>query len=440
MANSHPLKNMVDYLFLKYPINDLYNHDTLTKDGYQENYIPDIIEGILDLDSIDVKPDVESVAEIQINAEVSDEKRVNVTLPDLPDINEYVNYLEEVWDSKWLTNDGQFVQLLEKKLKEFMGLKKFLLVSNGTLALQIALKVLNIKGSVITTPFTFAATTNSLLWERLNPVFADIDPETFNIDPEDVERKITPDTTAIMAVHTYGNPCDVEHIEEIAEDNDLMVIYDGAHAFNVQYKNRSIFSYGDISTLSFHATKAFHTIEGGALVTKDAEVEEKIKLIRNHGIDTSIEEVILPGTNAKMNEFQAIMGLCNLKSIERSIQTRKFIYEYYVENLQDLDVKFQKIQASQYNYAYMPVCFEDEKTRNRVELALSQRGYYPRKYFYPLTVDFEYFKNRSKDLNRRFDLKAATDVSSSVLCLPLYPTLSLTDVSKIVSIIREVMT
>ncbi|KAF5063435.1 dTDP-4-amino-4,6-dideoxy-D-glucose transaminase [anaerobic digester metagenome] len=436
MANSHPLKNIVDYLFLKYPINDLYNHNTTTKAKYfQDNYIPDIIEGMLDLDS----QDLESEAEIQISTEVSNENHINVTLPDLPDINEYVHYLEEIWDSKWLTNDGQFVQLLEKKLKEFMGLKKFLLVSNGTLALQIALKVLNIKGSVITTPFTFAATTNSLLWEGLNPIFADIHPETFNIDPRDVERKITPDTSAIMAVHTYGNPCDVEVIEEIAEDKDLMVIYDGAHAFNVQYKNRSIFSYGDISTLSFHATKAFHTIEGGALVTHDLEVEEKIKLIRNHGIDTSLEEVILPGTNAKMNEFQAIMGLCNLKNIEKNIQIRKLIYECYVENLQDLDVKFQKIQASQYNYAYMPVCFEDEKTRNQVQLTLSQRGYYPRKYFYPLTADFEYFKNKSNDLNRKYDLKTATDVSNSILCLPLYPTLSLVDTYKIINIIREVV-
>lgn len=362
---------------------------------------------------------------------------IYVTQSDLPDLDEYIMYLKKIWESKWLTNDGNFVQQLEKQLKDFFRVRNMLLVSNGTLALQIALKVMGMTGEVITTPFTFAATTNAILWEGLKPVFADIDPNTFNLNPKDIEKRITPETSAIMAVHTYGNPCNVEEIQKIADDNDLFLIYDAAHAFNVEYNGSSVLDCGDISTLSFHATKAFNTIEGGAMVVKNNQIEENIRLIRNHGI-ASEDEVLIPGTNAKMNEFQAAMGLCNLKNVEKNIQKRRIIYEYYLENLQDWEeVKFQKIIASQYNYAYMPVCFTSQQVRDHVYLSLSQEGYYPRKYFYPLTASYEYLKRIYPNLNQDNDLKVAREISNSILCLPLYPNLSLNHTENIVNIIKN---
>lgn len=369
--------------------------------------------------------------------DLSISQEVYVTQSDLPDLEDYIYYLKKIWKSKWLTNDGTFAQLLEKQLKDFFRIKNILLVSNGTLALQIALKVLEISGEVITTPFTFAATTNSILWEGLKPVFADIDPFTFNLNPEDIEKRITPKTSAIMAVHTYGNPCDVEEIQKIAEDNDLFLIYDAAHAFNVEYNNSSILDYGDISTLSFHATKAFNTIEGGAMAVKNNQIEENIRLIRNHGI-ASEDEVLLPGTNAKMNEFQAAMGLCNLKNVEDNIESRRTIYEFYQDNLKDWEeVRFQKIIASQYNYAYMPVCFTNQEIRDHIYFSLSREGYYPRKYFYPLTSNYDYLKNKYPDLNKDNDLNVAREISNSILCLPLYPNLSIHDTKKIVDIIQN---
>ncbi|GAJ24082.1 unnamed protein product, partial [marine sediment metagenome] len=218
----------------------------------------------------------------------------------LPKLEEYVKYLGKIWSTRWLTNGGEFVQLLEKKLEEYLRVKNLVLVTNGTVALQLALKAFELKGEVLTTPFTFAATTNVILWEGLTPVFADIDPETFNIDPNDVERKITEKTSAILAVHVYGNPCYVEELQQIASSYNLKLIYDAAHAFGVEYKKQSVLNYGGISTLSFHATKIFNTIEGGAIVVKDKELFEKLKLLRNHGIKSE-EEVVLPGINAKMS-------------------------------------------------------------------------------------------------------------------------------------------
>ena len=319
---------------------------------------------------------------------------ITVTKSDLPDLEEYIEYLKKIWASRWLTNNGEFVQLLERRLEEYLKVKNLGLVANGTLALQLALKALDIKGEVVTTPFTFAATTNVILWEGLTPVFADIDPETFNINPKDVEKKITDKTTAILAVHVYGNPCYVEELQEIADKYDLKLIYDAAHAFGVEYKNRSVLNYGDISTLSFHATKVFNTIEGGAIIIKDEELFEKLKLLINHGIKSE-EEVVLPGINAKMNEFQAAMGVCNLENIDEKIQLRKKIYEHYIEELADTTVKFQKIIASNYNYIYMPLCFEDIKKRNEIYSDLIKNGIMPRKYFYPLTVDFDYLKRKA---------------------------------------------
>ena len=368
----------------------------------------------------------------------SPSNEVFVTRSDLPNLEEYLHYLFNIWENNWLTNDGQLVQLLEKRMMDYLGLDNFLAVSNGSSALQIAFKALNIKGRVITTPFTFAATTNTLIWEGLQPVFADIDPETFNLDPGEVEENITSDTSAILAVHTFGNPCDVDKLQKIAYENDLFLIYDGAHAFKVEYKGKPLLEYGDISTLSFHATKAFHTIEGGGLVPGDKVLSDKIRLLRNHGI-ASEEEVILPGINAKMNEFQASMGLCNLNHIDQNLKIRKILYECYKQNLEDLDLKFQKITASSYNHAYMPLCFEDEKTRNLVFNTLNNQGYHSRKYFYPLTVDYEYFQNKTVPLFHKNDLECARQISSTILCLPLYPTLSLDEMGDIINIIQRVL-
>jgi dTDP-4-amino-4,6-dideoxygalactose transaminase len=363
---------------------------------------------------------------------------INVTKSALPPLEKYVEYLKKIWSTRWLTNDGEFVQLLEKSLEEYLRVKNLVIIANGTLALQLALKAFELKGEVLTTPFTFAATTNVILWEGLTPVFADIDPETFNIDPSDVERKITDKTSAILAVHVYGNPCYVEELQKVADEYNLKLIYDSAHAFGVEYKNQSVLDYGDISTLSFHATKVFNTIEGGAIVAKDKELFEKFKLLRNHGIKSE-EEVVLPGINAKMNEFQAAMGLCNLENIDQNIRLRKRLYEHYKEQLNAKNVKFQKLVASKYNYSYMPVCFDNKEKRNEIYSELIENGVRSRKYFFPLTVNFGYFKEKGTNLIEKYKLQKAADIANRVLCLPLYPDLDIDVVDNIAAIIKRKM-
>lgn len=363
---------------------------------------------------------------------------INVTQTDLPELEEYIKYLKIIWGKKWLTNNGELLQLLENNLKEFLNIKNIIMVANGTLALQIALKSLGSeKTDIITTPFTFSATTNAILWEGFNPIFVDIDPFTYNIDPDDVERKITDKTAAILAVHVYGNPCNVEKLQKIAEAHDIVLMYDAAHAFGVEYKNSSIVEYGDISTMSFHATKIFNTIEGGALVVKNKQLIDDFMLMRNHGI-RSEEEVVLPGINAKMSEFQAAMGLCNLKTIERKIKERKELYNHYKENLAEVDgIFFQKLIASKYNYSYMPVCFDNIKIRDKIYLELIKNGVHSRKYFYPLTVNYDYFKWERQDFVKEHDLKVASDISNRVLCLPLYSSLRDEIVDDITDKIKE---
>lgn len=361
---------------------------------------------------------------------------INVTKSDLPELEKYVEYLKKIWSTRWLTNEGKLAQLLKERLEEYLRVKNLVLVANGTLALQLALKALELEGEIITTPFTFAATTNVIVWEGLTPVFADIDPHTFNIDPMKVEKGITGKTSAILATHVYGNPCYVEELAEIAAKHQLKLIYDAAHAFGVEYKNRSVLDYGDISTLSFHATKVFNTIEGGAIVAKDEELFERLKLLRNHGIKSE-EEVVLPGLNAKMNEFQAAMGLCNLENIDKNIQLRKIIYEHYKEKLAQTNIKFQEIIASKYNYIYMPVCFENIQKRDAIYLELAKNGIKPRKYFFPLTVNFDYFKEKGVNLVEQYDLKEAHDVADTILCLPLYPDLDIAVIDDIIRIIKK---
>jgi len=349
-----------------------------------------------------------------------DTSSVTVTRPVLPSREKFNRLLDGIWNRKWLTNDGELVRALGDQLERYLKVRKLVLVSNGTVAIEIALRALNIKGEVITTPFTFSATTNVLLWTGLTPIWADINPETYNIDPDAVERKITKQTSAILAVHVYGNPCDVGRLKEISDEHDLRLIYDAAHAFGVKYRGHSILRYGDASTLSFHATKVFNTIEGGAIVSGDEAVYQKSKLMRNHGI-RSEEEVVLPGTNAKLNEFEAAMGLCNLETVEENIRARKRLYERYRERLTGVgSVRFQTLTASKYNYSYMPVCLKNRNMRDRVYNGLAGVGIHARKYFFPLTVDFEYFGGRFRSLS---GLESARLISDRVLCLPLSPDL-----------------
>lgn len=362
---------------------------------------------------------------------------INVTKSDLPDLEKYVEYLKRIWSSNWLTNDGELVQLLRAQLEDRLRVRNLVLVVNGTLALHLALRALQLKGEVITTPFTFSTTTNVILWEGLTPVFADIDPETFNIDPEAVESRVTERTSAILATHVYGNPCDVQGLQRIADAHNLKIIYDAAHAFGVEYKGQSILNYGDLSTLSFHATKVFNTAEGGAVAARSEEWFQKLRLLINHGI-RSEEEVVLPGTNAKMNELQAAMGLCNLENIEQKIQLRKGIYERYKEELARIgDLKFQRVVASKYNYIYMPVCFKNAEQRDQIYLELTSNGIKPRKYFFPLTVEFDYFRADGIDYVRKYGLNVASDIAGRVLCLPLYPDLDAAAVGNIIGIIKR---
>ena len=364
---------------------------------------------------------------------------INVTKASLPDLEKYVQYLKKIWQTRWITNHGEYEQLLEKKLKDYLQLKELILVSNGTMALHLALRSLDLRGEVITTPFTFVATTNAILWERLTPVFADINPETFNIDPEDVKKKITKKTSAILAVHIYGNPCNIEQLQSIATENNLRLIFDGSHAFGVKYKNQAIFNYGDVSTLSFHATKVFTTIEGGALVTKNNRLSEKLRLMSDNGIESS-EKIVCLGTNAKMNEFQAAMGLCNLEHVKQDINCRRLLYNRYVAKLGKLgEVKFQKLAAAtKYNYAYMPVLLKNKETRDKVYNELANRQIRARKYFYPLTVCSGHFGVK-KNLVRKYNLLTSLAVAERVLCLPLYPELPHGEVDRIAEIVTQVL-
>ena len=362
---------------------------------------------------------------------------ITVTKSDLPPLEEYIEHMKKLWASGWVTNNGEYVQLLQRKLEEYLKTKDLVLVSNGTLAIELALRGLEIRGEVITTPFTFPATTNAILWERLTPVFADIDPETFNIDPKEVEKRITRKTGAILATHTFGNPCHVKELQEIASRQDVKLIYDAAAGFGVEYENHSVLDYGDMSTLSFHATKVFHTIEGGAIALKDKTLSDKLRLLLDHGIE-SAEHVAIVGTNAKMNEFQAVMGICNLKYVDERIQRRKRLYEYYKRKLSK-KVKFQKLTASKYNYGYMPVCFENIGKRDEVYSKLLKNRIEPRKYFFPLTTSSDYFKKERVDLVKKYDLRKAHDISNRILCLPLYPDLQTQDVNRVIKTIEDTL-
>lgn len=361
---------------------------------------------------------------------------INVTRTDLPELEALLPYLERIWEKNWVTNDGEFLRELESRLASYLGISELAVVSNGTQALHLAVKVLGLEGEVITTPFTFATTTNVLVWEGLTPVFADIDPRTLCIDPEDVRRKITPETSAILGVHVYGNPCDIKALESIARENELALVFDAAHAFGVEYEGRPVFECGDISATSFHATKVYNTIEGGAVISTDASLLQSVKDMRNHGI-VSEEEVVLPGTNAKMSEVLAAVGLCNLDEIDDRISARQARYEAYKELLGDVEgVSFQEVVASRYNYSYMPVLFSEGADRDRACSALLAEDVKARKYFCPLTSDFSFVKEM-RDGSADLGIPTAEDVARRVLCLPLYPSLPMEDLERIARIVRK---
>lgn len=366
-------------------------------------------------------------------------EKINVTRSSMPKFDEYVEEIKDLWDTRWLTNVGQKHQKLQKQLLSYLNVKNVELFTNGHLALEVALQALNLEkgGEVITTPFTFASTTLAIVRNGLKPVFCDINGIDYTMDVSKIENLITDKTVAIMPVHVYGNICDVEEIERISKKYNLKVLYDAAHAFGVKFKGKGIAEYGDVSMFSFHATKVFNTIEGGSLCFADSTLTNKIFSIRNFGI-TSQETVGYVGTNAKMNEFQAAMGLCNLRHIDEEIKKRKKIVERYISNLTNIKgIKVNEVQKDvQSNYAYFPIVV-DEKifgvNRDDIFEELAKNDINARKYFYPLTNSFDCF-NHEYDVN---NTPIALKISHQVLTLPLYADLALEDVDRICNIIKN---
>lgn len=360
-----------------------------------------------------------------------------VTRPSMPDFDEFMKEVRDIWDSRWLTNMGAKHQIFQEALRQYWDIDGVELFTNGHMALELSLQALNLQGEVITTPFTFASTTHAIVRNGLTPVFCDIDPADFTMDVTKLERLITNRTSAIMPVHVYGNVCNVEEIDRIAKKYGLKVIYDAAHAFGVRYKNKSVAAFGDVSCFSFHATKVFHTIEGGAACFRDPELGAELYRLKNFGI-RGPECVDGVGANAKMNEFCAAMGICNLRHIDEALTKRKAVAERYCELLKNVDGlqlnPVQKDVAS--NYAYFPIVVDEKRfgaSRNEVFEALAQAGIGARKYFYPLTNTFDCFHGR-------YDVSAtpvALHISKRVLTLPLYADLSHADVEKICGIVLK---
>ena len=366
------------------------------------------------------------------------DKKIMVTKSFLPSYEEYCNEIAEIWDSHWLTNMGLKHETLKKELKKYLEVSNISLYTNGHLALEAAIKGLKLSGEIITTPFTFASTTHAITRSGSKPVFCDINLENFTIDTKKIEDLITDKTVAILPVHVYGMPCEVDKIEKIAEKNNLKVIYDAAHAFGVEIDGKGIGNYGDVSMFSFHATKVFHTIEGGALTYNNEKYSKFFRLEKNFGIANE-ESIIENGGNAKMNEFQAAMGIVNLKYIERGIQRRKKIVETYRENLKNIEgIRYlEDIKNVKHNYAYFPIIIDENKygkTRNELFEKLKEYNVFSRKYFYPLTSDFKCYKDI--DYNKE-DLKNSKYISERVITLPLYESLGLEEVKYICDIIKE---
>lgn len=357
--------------------------------------------------------------------------KILVTRSSMPDLNEFVDEIRDIWDTHWLTNMGEKHKKLQESLKEYLDVENVDLLTNGHMALELTLQAMNLQGEVITSPFTFASTTHAIVRNGLKPVFCDIDPTDFTIDVTKIEKLITDQTCAIVPVHVYGNVCAVEEIERIAKKYDLKVIYDAAHTFGETYKNKGIGSYGDASCFSFHATKVFNTIEGGAVCFKDSELGKILYRLKNFGIKGP-EVVDGVGANAKMNEFQAAMGICNLRHIDEEIEKRRLVVEQYRKHLEDIPgIQLNPIQKDvKSNYAYFPIVVDEKifgATRNEIFDKLEQNGIGARKYFYPLTNTFDCFHGQY-DVNQT---PIALHISKRVLTLPLYADLSLEDVDRI---------
>jgi len=366
-------------------------------------------------------------------------KPIYVTQPYLPPLEEFIPHLEKLWDNKILTNGGPYHQQLEKELCDYLGVKHISLFTNGTIALVTALQALRITGEVITTPYSFVATAHSLLWNGIKPVFVDVDPNTLNMDPARIEAAITPHTTAIMPVHCYGHPCDVDAIQKIADNYNLKVIYDAAHAFGVQCHCGSVLNHGDLSVLSFHATKVFNTFEGGAIISPDAKTKQRIDHLKNFGfVDETT--VVAPGINGKMSEINAAFGLLQLQYIDEALAKRKDIDSTYRKQTNGLKGITCLNDAGEIkaNYSYFPVLVQPDYPLSRDALyqKLKDQSIYARRYFYPLISDFPMY--RSMPSAQRSNLPVAADAASKVLCLPIYPALTPQDQQRVIDILQEV--
>lgn len=361
------------------------------------------------------------------------DKQITVTSPLLPDINEFTALIKEIWGSKWITNNGRFHQQLEKELASYLKVSYISLFTNGTLPLITALQALRITGEVITTPYSFVATTHSLWWNGIKPVFVDVDPATCNLDPKKIEAAITPKTTAIMPVHCYGKPCDTKGIQEVADKYGLKVIYDAAHAFGVEVDGESILNAGDLSTLSFHATKVYNTIEGGALVMHDEAMKKRIDYLKNFGFANETT-VVAPGINSKMDEVRAAYGLLNLRQVDDAIAARRRVAEKYREALRDVPGVsfFEDMPCVRHNYSYFPVFIDAEKfgrTRDELYFQMKEANVLGRRYFYPLISEFSTYRGLPSATQE--NLPIATRKANEVICLPMHHTLSTDDINNV---------
>ena len=364
---------------------------------------------------------------------------ITVTSPLLPNLDEFTESLKEIWESKWITNNGQFHQKLEAALAEYLKVPYVSLFTNGTLPLLTALQALRITGEVITTPYSFVATTHALWWNGIKPVFVDIDPSTGNIDPQKIEAAITPRTTAILPVHVYGKPCDTEAIQAIADKYGLKVIYDAAHAFGVEVNGESLLNAGDMSTLSFHATKVFNTIEGGAMVMHDEKTKQRIDYLKNFGFANEIE-VVGPGINSKMDEIRSAYGLLNLKQVDAAIAARQKVAVAYREALRNVDgISFwDDMPGVRHNYSYFPIFVDAEKygmTRDELYMKMKDQGVWGRRYFYPLISEFSTY--RGLESSRPENLPNAHMMADTVICLPMHHALTEAEIDKIIMVISK---
>ncbi len=367
---------------------------------------------------------------------MNENKEITVTSPLLPSLDDFIPMLKDIWDRKWLTNNGHYHRELEKALAEYLGVEYLSLFTNGTLPLITALQALRITGEVITTPYSFVATTHSIWWNGLKPVFVDVEEETGNINPEKIEEAITPHTTAIIPVHVYGTPCNMKRIKEIADIYGLKIIYDAAHAFGVKKDGESILKAGDMSTLSFHATKVYNTIEGGALICQDAATKKRIDFLKNFGFANETT-VVAPGINSKMDEIRAAYGLLNLKQVDSAIAKRKAIAEKYRDALKDVPgIRcLNDIEGVRHNYAYFPIFISQEYgiSRDALYEKLKEHNIYGRRYFYPLISTFSAYKGL--DSAKPSNLPVAYKLADQVLCLPMFADLQNEDVERIINII-----